>query len=46
MTRSRQLLLLFGDGTAKGVQSTTQYFRQPPVMGELPWKLPLCPVKW
>ena len=28
--------LLFGDDVAKDVQATTQYFPQPPVMGELP----------
>jgi transcriptional regulator GlxA family with amidase domain len=40
------ILLLFGEGTAKNVQVTTQYFPQPPVMGELPWAPPACPVKW
>jgi len=38
---------LFGEETAKGVQSTAQYFPQLPVMGELPWKAPPpCGVKW
>jgi cyclohexyl-isocyanide hydratase len=40
------ILLLFGEDTAKGVQSTTQYFPQPPVMGDLPWATDGCPVKW
>jgi cyclohexyl-isocyanide hydratase len=40
------ILLLFDEGTAKGVQSTAQYFPQPPVMGELPWTPPPCGVKW
>lgn len=40
------ILMLFGEKTAKGVQKATQYFPQPPVMGELPWKPPSCPVKW
>lgn len=38
--------LLFDEETARGVQSTAQYFPQPPVMGELPWTPPPCGVKW
>jgi hypothetical protein len=38
--------LLFDEKTAEGVQSTAQYFPQPPVMGGLPWKAPPCGVKW
>lgn len=40
------ILLLFGEKTAKGVQKSTQYFPQPPVMGELPWEPPPCKIKW
>ena len=40
------IMLLFDEDTAKGVQSTAQYFPQPPVMGELPWTPGQCPVKW
>src|SRR5262249_17446367 len=40
------IMLLFDEDTAKAVQSTAQYFPQPPVMGELPWTPPPCPVKW
>ena len=41
------IVLLFGEKTAKAVQQTTQYYPQPPVMGELDWKPPKkCPVKW
>jgi transcriptional regulator GlxA family with amidase domain len=40
------IVLLYGEETAKNVQSTTQYFPQPPVMGELPWTPPACPVTW
>jgi transcriptional regulator GlxA family with amidase domain len=40
------ILLLFDEDTAKGVQSTAQYFPQPPVMGELPWTPPPCGIKW
>jgi transcriptional regulator GlxA family with amidase domain len=40
------IVLLFGEETAKNVQATTQYFPQPPVMGELPWKPPACMIKW
>ena len=41
------IVLLFGEETAKGVQSTAQYFPQLPVMGQLPWKAPPpYGVKW
>lgn len=39
------IALLFGEDTAKGVQVTTQYFPDPPVMGVLP-KPSDCPVHW
>ncbi|WP_164119071.1 DJ-1/PfpI family protein [Sphingorhabdus sp. Alg239-R122] len=37
--------LLFGKDTAVGVQRTTQYFPEPPVMGTLP-PAPACSVNW
>jgi transcriptional regulator GlxA family with amidase domain len=40
------IVLLFGEKIAKNVQRTTQYFPQPPVMGELPWDPGGCPVTW
>jgi len=40
------IVLLYGEETAKNVQATTQYFPQPPVMGELPWEPPACIVQW
>ena len=39
------IALLFGDDAAKGAQVTTQYFPEPPVMGEIP-KAPACFVHW
>jgi transcriptional regulator GlxA family with amidase domain len=39
------IALLFDDDTAKGSQVTTQYFPQPPVMGEIP-STPACFVRW
>ena len=38
--------LLFGEDTAKAVQSTTEYFPRPPVMGELPAEAPQCGMNW
>ena len=38
--------LLFGENTAKAVQSTTEYFPRPPVMGELPAEAPPCRMNW
>jgi len=38
--------LLFDDETAKSVQLTTQYFPDPPVKGQIPQAVPLCPVTW
>jgi transcriptional regulator GlxA family with amidase domain len=37
--------LLFGEDSAKGVQVTTQYFPQPPVMGAIP-SAPPCMIRW
>ena len=37
--------LLFDDATAEGVQVTTQYFPQPPVMGTIP-AAPRCMINW
>jgi transcriptional regulator GlxA family with amidase domain len=37
--------LLFGDEIAKDVQATTQYFPNPPVMGEIP-PTPGCNINW
>jgi cyclohexyl-isocyanide hydratase len=37
--------LLFGEDAAKGVQVTTQYFPDPPVMGVIP-PTPACFVRW
>ena len=39
------IALLFGEDTAKGVQVTTQYFPEPPVMGVIPPPSG-CPVHW
>jgi len=39
------ILLLFDEDTAKGVQATTQYFPNPPVMGTIP-PTPPCRIKW
>jgi cyclohexyl-isocyanide hydratase len=39
------ILLLFGEQTAKDVQSTTQYYPKPPVDGK-PDKPGDCPVQW
>jgi transcriptional regulator GlxA family with amidase domain len=39
------IVLLFGEGTAKDVQASTQYFPRPPVMGEIP-ATPPCEVEW
>jgi transcriptional regulator GlxA family with amidase domain len=47
LDESLQLIkLLFGEDAAKGVQRTTQYFPQPPVMGTLPSTAPNCDIKW
>jgi transcriptional regulator GlxA family with amidase domain len=39
------IVLLFGEGTAKDVQASTQYFPLPPVKGEIP-ATPRCEVEW
>ena len=39
------IALLFGEDAARDVQVTTQYFPQPPVMGEIP-PTPACFVHW
>ena len=42
-----QLIKLeFGEDVAKGVQRSTQYFPQPPVMGTLPPTAPRCDIHW
>lgn len=42
-----QLIKLeFGEDVAKGVQRSTQYFPQPPVMGALPPNAPRCEMQW
>jgi cyclohexyl-isocyanide hydratase len=38
--------LLFGDKAAESVQVSTQYFPKPPVMGEIPKKIPECMIQW
>jgi transcriptional regulator GlxA family with amidase domain len=39
------IVLLFGEDRAKEAQLTTQYFPQPPVMGEIP-AAPACIINW
>jgi transcriptional regulator GlxA family with amidase domain len=39
------IMMLFGEAAAQGVQVTTQYFPDPPVMGTIP-PTPTCPVTW
>lgn len=39
------IVLLFGEGVAKSVQRTTQYFPEPPVMQEFP-RSPVCDLVW
>ncbi len=39
------IMLLFGEGTAKSVQLTTQYFPKPPVSGRI-GEIPACGMDW
>jgi cyclohexyl-isocyanide hydratase len=40
------IVLLFGEDAAKEVQTSTQYFPNPPVMAPFPDFPPTCPIKW